>query len=129
MRNNILVLKEVRKDLSEAENIDLDNFIKDFVKRFVEAEHRFIDLVFEMGDQEGMTKQDAKDFISYLGELRLFQNGLIPLTDVRENPLDWIDYILTGSTHTNFFESRVVDYSHSGLEGNVDYSKYLDFVE
>lgn len=121
-------MNEARKDLSEAENIALDDFIRQFVSRFVEAEHRFLDLVFEMGDQEGMTKQEAKDFISYLGELRLFQNGLLPLEGVRKNPLDWIDYILTGSTHTNFFESRVVDYSHSGLAGSVDYTKYLDFV-
>jgi ribonucleotide reductase beta subunit family protein with ferritin-like domain len=124
VRNNIRVLEEVRKDLTEAENIELDKYIKLLVGRYVDAEHTFLDLVFEMGDQEQMTKQDAKDFISYLGELRLYQMGLNNLSDVRENPLDWIDYILTGSTHTNFFESRVVDYSHSGLSGDVDYSKY-----
>ncbi len=129
VRNNIRVLEEVRKELSEAENIELDKFIKQLVERYVEAEHTFLDLVFEMGDQERMTKQDAKNFVSYLGELRLYQLGLGALADVRENPLDWIDYILTGSTHTNFFESRVVDYSHSGLTGEIDYSKYVKVLE
>lgn len=77
-----------------------------------------------MGAQEDMTLEDAKDFINYLGELRLYQNGLLGPSEVRKNPLPWIDYILTASTHTNFFEARVVDYNHGGLEGTIDYSKY-----
>jgi ribonucleotide reductase beta subunit family protein with ferritin-like domain len=124
VKNNIRILSEVRKDLSEVENDELDKFIYKLVERYVEAEHKFIDLVYEMGDQEGMTKDQTKDFISYLGELRLYQCGLIGAEQVRRNPLDWIDYILSASTHTNFFEARVVDYNHKGLEGKVDYSKY-----
>lgn len=129
VRNNIKVLQEVRKELSEAENIELDRFIIEAANKFEKAEHNFLDLAFEMGAQEDMTLADAKEFITYLKELRLYQNGLVSLDEVRENPLSWIDYILTGSTHTNFFESRVVSYSHSGLEGSVDYTKYLDFVD
>ena len=124
VKNNIRILGEVRKDLSEVENLELDKFIQDTVDKYIQAEHSFLDLVFEMGDQEDMTLANAKDFINYLGELRLYQCGLLSAEEVRENPLPWIDYILTGSTHTNFFEARVVDYNHGGLEGTIDYSKY-----
>ena len=129
VRNNMRVLSELRKDLTEAENIELDRFILLTVKSYVNAEKNFFDLVFEMGNQEGMTKESAKDFIDYLGELRLYQLGLITLEEVRNNPLDWIDYILTGTTHSNFFETKVVDYSHDGLEGSVDYTRYLSSLE
>jgi ribonucleoside-diphosphate reductase beta chain len=125
VRNNMKVLSELRKDLTEAENIELDRFILLTIQGFKQAEKNFFDLVFEMGNQEGMTKDSAKEFIDYLCELRLFQLGLISLAEVRDNPLDWIDYILTGTTHSNFFETKVVDYSHNGLEGSVDYAKYL----
>ena len=121
VKNNIRVLEEVRKDLSEAENTELDRFIKKAIRSYVDAEHKFLDLIFEMGNQEGLTLEEAKDFIDYLGELRQFQLGLLTLEEVRENPLEWIDYILSASSHTNFFENRVTDYSHNGLEGEVDY--------
>lgn len=129
VKNNIRVFLEARKELTEVENIELDKFVKNLVSKYVETECRFLDLVFEMGSQEGMTLDDAKSFIEYLGELRLYQIGILCSEEVRENPLDWMDYILSGSTHTNFFESRVVDYSHSGLKGEVTYSKYLNFVK
>lgn len=126
VKNNMRVLEEARKDLSEAENIELDKFILRIVQLYVDAELKFLDLVFEMGDQEGLSLEDAKDFIRYLAELRLYQLGLLSFEDVRENPLEWIDYILTASTHTSFFENKVVDYSHNGLSGEATYDKFKD---
>lgn len=127
--NNMKTLDEVRKELSEEDMLELNDFLALTVSKYVEAECRFLDLVFEMGDQEGMTLEDTKSFIYYLGEVRLYQLGLMDHSKVRENPLPWIDYILTGSTHSNFFETRVADYSHNGLSGGVDYSKYLSKID
>lgn len=129
VKNNIRVLFEVRKELNEVENEELDKWIVRTTDKYVKAEHAFLDLVYEMGDQEQMTKEDSKEFINYLSELRRYQCGLLSAGEVRQNPLPWIDYILTGSTHTNFFEARVVDYTHNGLEGSVDYGKYQKALE
>lgn len=129
VNNNIRIFKEARTELSEVDNLKLDAFVHSLVKAYIEAEHKFFDIVFEMGDQEGLTKQDAKDYINYLGELREFQLGLRDIEDIRENPLDWMDYLLTGSTHASFFETRVTDYSHNGLVGEVDYGQYLQMIE
>ena len=115
---------EIVKSLPEVEQLELETFVRQTVRKYVEAECNFLDLVYEMGDQEDLSLEDTKDFIHYLGELRLYQMGYLSAGEVRENPLEWMDYILSGSTHTNFFESRVVDYSHSGLEGEVDYNVY-----
>lgn len=129
VKNNMLILSEVRKDLTYAENEELDLWIERIIEEYVDAEHRFFDLVFEMGPQEGMSVAEAKGFITYLGKLRAYELGLLSSEDVPENPLPWIDYILSGSTHTNFFESRVVDYNHKGLDGEVDYSRYVKGLE
>lgn len=126
---NIYVLKKVMEELDENQVNTLIFFIKSRVERLVEAEHAFIDLVYELGEPEGLTKQDLKGYISYLGELRLFQLGLIPEMEVSKNPLPWIESMLSGRSHDNFFEKRVTDYSHSGLEGKVDYERYITVLD
>lgn len=127
--NNIRVYKDIYSNLSADDKDTLDLFVKNLVERYVEAEHNFLELAFERGDQEGFTKGQAIEFITYLGELRLYQLDLLPADGVRENPIGWIDYVLTAKTHTNFFEGRVSDYSHKKLEGVVDYSKYKKRLE
>lgn len=120
---NFRVISEVFKELTEAEKIELQNVINQLVESYVDAEHKFIDLVYEMGDQEGLTKEELKEYILYLAELRKFQLGLIGVREVRKNPLPWMEWLVSGATQDNFFEKKVTDYSH-GLTGKVDYSKY-----
>lgn len=126
---NIKILKEARKELTKEENLELDEFTKKVVQDYVDAEHLFFDLVFQRGNQQDLTKQQAKDFLTYLGDLRLCQHGLKDSRTLGENPLEWIDYILSGSTHTNFFENKVTDYSHDGLAGEGSYDKFLAQLE
>jgi ribonucleoside-diphosphate reductase beta chain len=38
--------------------------------------------------------------------------------DVKENPLSWIDWLVSGSKHANFFETRATEYEVSGLKGD-----------
>lgn len=120
---NFRVISEVVKDLTEAEKIELYKVINQLVEAYVDAEHKFIDLVYEMGNQEGLTKDELKEYILYLAELRKFQLGLIGVREVRKNPLPWMEWLVSGATQDNFFEKKVTDYSH-GLTGKVDYSKY-----
>lgn len=123
--NNIRTLKEARKSLSELENAALDRCILSFVDAYKKAEHKFIDLVYEMGGSEGMTADEMKDYITYLCDFREYQLELRSMKDVGKNPLEWMEWVLSGSKHGNFFEKKITDYSHGGLPGNIDYSKYL----
>ena len=36
---------------------------------------------------------------------------------IDENPLPWLDEILNGVEHTNFFENRVTEYSKASTTG------------
>lgn len=120
---NFRVIAEVRKSLSEAENLELNSVLDKLLGAYIEAEHKFIDLVYELGNQEGLTKGELKEYILYLAELRKYQLGMLSVREVRKNPLPWMEWLVTGATHDNFFEKKVTDYSH-GLTGVVDYSKY-----
>lgn len=124
---NMRTLQEIKdKDLAEEQVLELNQFMSEIAHSYEKAEHRFLDLVFEMSDQEGMSKGDAKAFITYLKNLRLVQLGLMAGEDLEDNPLPWMDYILSGSKHTNFFEQRVTDYNHAGLVGEVSYGKFSE---
>ncbi len=37
---------------------------------------------------------------------------------VEKNPLPWLDAILNGVEHTNFFENRATEYSKASTQGS-----------
>ena len=119
------MLNEARKDLSELDNKKLNKFLVALADKYVQAEVTFIKLLFAKGGLEDLTQEQLVSYIEFLGKYRLFQLGLIGSLDVPENPLEWMDWLLSGSKHDNFFEKKVTDYSHSKLVGKIDYSVYL----
>jgi len=83
----------------------------------IEHEDAFIDLCFEQGEIEGMTPDDVKQYIRYIGDRRLQQLNLEPLYGVTKNPLPWMDEMLNGAEHTNFFENRATEYAKASTQG------------
>jgi len=105
------------------ENIEIwdDSFkyeIYEACREMVELEYRFLDLVFEQGDIEGLTKHDMMQYIRYIADRRLLQLGLKPNYNVKDNPLNWLDDVL-GVEHQNFFEGRATTYMKAGMRGDV----------
>jgi len=110
------------------ENIDLwtDDFkaeIYQACREMVDLEDRFLDLVFEQGDIEGLTKSEMQQYIRYIADRRLLQLGLKPNYEVKDNPLNWLDDVL-GVEHQNFFEGRATTYMKAGLRGDVGKVKF-----
>jgi ribonucleoside-diphosphate reductase beta chain len=83
----------------------------------VHFEDAFIDLAFEMGNVEGLTAREVKRYIRYIADRRLNQLGLKDIYMIDINPLPWLDEILNGVEHTNFFENRVTEYSKASTTG------------
>jgi len=86
----------------------------------VEHEDAFIDLAFEMGGVEGIGPDDVKSYIRYIGDRRLMQLELQPIYRTTSNPLPWMDEILNGIEHTNFFENRATEYAKAATQGTWD---------
>jgi len=80
-------------------------------------EDAFIDLAFELGEVEGLTAQEVKDYIRWIADRRLTQLGLEAKYHIPKNPLPWMDEILNGIEHVNFFENRATEYSKASTEG------------
>ena len=86
-------------------------------KTAVKLEDKFIDLAYEVGGIEGLKAEEVKEYIRYITDRRLLQLGLKPNFKVKDNPLPWLEWVLNGADHTNFFENRVTEYEVAGLTG------------
>ncbi|MBT4921635.1 MAG: ribonucleotide-diphosphate reductase subunit beta [Rickettsiales bacterium] len=84
----------------------------------VHLEDAFIDLAFELGAVEGLTPREVKKYIRYIADRRLKQLGFKEIYMIDKNPLPWLDEILNGVEHTNFFENRVTEYSRAATQGD-----------
>jgi ribonucleoside-diphosphate reductase beta chain len=91
--------------------------IVDCCKTVVGLEDRFIDLAFEMGPVEGMVPDDIKSYIRFIADWRLRQLGLPEVYGAKENPLPWLQSLLSGVEHANFFEARATEYSKAATRG------------
>lgn len=86
--------------------------------KMVELEDNFIDLCFAEGDIEGLTPAEVKQYIRYIADRRLGLLGLDEMFGIAKNPLKWLDYILSGVEHANFFENRATEYAKGALTGS-----------
>jgi ribonucleoside-diphosphate reductase beta chain len=81
-------------------------------------EDAFIDLAFEMGGIEGLEGREVKQYIRYIADRRLSQLGLQPVYRIEKNPLPWMEEMLNGVEHANFFENRSTEYSKAATAGS-----------
>lgn len=95
----------------------LKNEITECCTTIVGFEDAFIDLAFEQGEIEGLTPDEVKQYIRYIGDRRLQQLNLEPVFNIEKNPLPWMDEMLNGAEHTNFFENRATEYSRASTQG------------
>ena len=116
------MVKVFRTFCEEHPRIVTDEFKADIYQMFRDAvvlEDKVIELAFEMGAVEGITKEEVKSYIRYIANRRLTQLGLKPnWTRNTENPLPWLDWVLNGDSFKNFFEGTVTDYNAAGMDGD-----------
>jgi len=92
--------------------------IVDCCKTVVGLEDKFIDLAFEAGEVQGMTAADIKAYIRFIADWRLRQLALPAVYGATENPLPWLQSLLSGVEHANFFEARATEYSKAATRGS-----------
>jgi ribonucleoside-diphosphate reductase beta chain len=114
------IIKLFRAFIDENKDIwttDLQHEIYKACETIVTHEDAFIDLAFEQGPIQGLTGADVKTYIRWIADRRLTQLNLQPMYRIPSNPLPWMDAILNGVEHANFFESRATEYSKASTRG------------
>ena len=98
--------------------------IEEAAQMSMKLEFDFIDKVFEMGDLENLTKEELKNFIKHRINTKMVDLGLKPIVPASEidkgalKTMKWFDAVIAGKQHTDFFASRVTNYS----KGHLDWS-------
>ena len=118
VQGNAKLFREFCKEHPRIVNDELKSKIYQMAKDVVKLEDRFIKLAFNGLEMEGLTETDVKQYIRHIADRRLLQLGMKPNFKVKDNPLPWLDWVLNGASHDNFFEKRVTEYSVNGMEGD-----------
>ena len=115
------IIKLYRTFLQENLEIETEDFQREIYKiceTIVTHEDAFIELCYGMGDVEGLSEEEVKKYIRFIANRRLMQLGLQPIyQNIERNPLPWMDEIMNGVEHTNFFENRVTEYTKAATTG------------
>lgn len=102
---------ELKKDIYEAARVT------------IQLEDDFIDKAFELGPIEGLEVSDLKAFIRHRCNTKLqdlgLKNNWKNIDKQSLQNMAWFDILSAGVSHSDFFASRVSDYS----KGSVDFSK------
>jgi ribonucleoside-diphosphate reductase beta chain len=101
----------------ELDSKELTQAIYEACDLSVKLEFDFIDKAFEMGDIEGLKKDQLKNFIKERANQKLIELGYSTIyNDIDPNLLkqmEWFGHLTSGKSHTDFFANRVTDYSKS----------------
>ena len=115
----IKLFKEMIKENPNVWNDDFKATIYQTCRDMVELEDKFIDLAFEQGGIRGLEPKEVKEYIRYIADRRLLQLSLKPNYKVKDNPLGWLDWVLNGVEHANFFENRATEYNKGTITGTL----------
>jgi ribonucleoside-diphosphate reductase beta chain len=118
VQGNAKLYREFCEEHPRIINDELKSKIYEMAKNAVKLEDRFIHLAYKSGEIEGLSEADVKQYIRHIADRRLLQLGMKPKFGVKDNPLPWLDWVLNGASHDNFFEKRVTEYSVNGMEGD-----------
>ena len=118
VQGNAKLFREFCEEHPRIVNDELKSKIYEMAKQGVKLEDRFIELAYNGHEVQGLSKEEVKQYIRHIADRRLLQLGLKPKFKAKDNPLPWLDWVLNGASHDNFFEKRVTEYSVVGMEGD-----------
>jgi ribonucleoside-diphosphate reductase beta chain len=111
------LFNQLLKEIPELNNIDMRDKVIEACHLSVQLEFNFIEKAFEMGDIEGLNKDQLKTFIKARANEKMIELGYNAIyNDIDPNLLkqmEWFGHLTSGKTHQDFFAGRVTDYSKS----------------
>ena len=120
VKGNAMLFRAFLDEHPRIVNDEFKKGIYECAKELVRLEDAFIDKAFEMGDMKGLTAEEVKQYIRYVANYRLQQLGFKTIWEVPVDPLPWIDELVSGTSHGNFFERIIVDYSKKNWVGSFE---------
>lgn len=104
-------------EMPELDTPELRNKVTEACHLSVKLEFDFIDKAFEMGEVEGLKRDQLQNFIKARANEKMIELGYQAVyNDIDPNLLkqmEWFGHLTSGKTHQDFFAGRVTDYAKS----------------
>jgi ribonucleoside-diphosphate reductase beta chain len=111
------LFRTLMQESPELDTVEMRNNVIEACNLSVKLEFDFIDKAFEMGEIEGLNKDQLKNFIKARANDKMKELGYNPVyNDIDPSLLkqmEWFGHLTSGKTHQDFFANRVTDYSKS----------------
>jgi ribonucleoside-diphosphate reductase beta chain len=111
------LFRKLLEEQPELNTPELRTKIVEACELSVKLEYDFIEKAFEMGDIDGLTKEQLKAFIKARANEKLVELGYQTIyNDIDPNLLkqmEWFGHLTSGKTHQDFFAGRVTNYAKS----------------
>jgi ribonucleoside-diphosphate reductase beta chain len=111
------LFKTLIQENPELDNLEMRNNIIEACNLSVKLEFDFIDKAFEMGDIEGLNKEQLKNFIKARANDKMVELGYNAVYNDLDPSLlkqmEWFGHLTSGKTQQDFFAGRVTNYSKS----------------
>jgi ribonucleoside-diphosphate reductase beta chain len=111
------LFRTLLEEQPELNNDELRDKIIEACHLSVQLEFDFIDKAFEMGDIDGLNKEQLKNYIKARANEKMIELGYKSIyNDIDPNLLkqiEWFGHLTSGKTQQDFFAGRVTNYSKS----------------
>jgi ribonucleoside-diphosphate reductase beta chain len=111
------LFRTLMQENPELDTVEMRNSVTEACNLSVKLEFDFIDKAFEMGEIEGLNKDQLKNFIKARANDKMRELGYNPVYNDIDPALlkqmEWFGHLTSGKTHQDFFANRVTDYSKS----------------
>jgi ribonucleoside-diphosphate reductase beta chain len=111
------LFRTLMQESPELDTVEMRNNVIEACNLSVKLEFDFIDKAFEMGEIEGLNKEQLKNFIKARANDKMKELGYNPVYNDLDPALlkqmEWFGHLTSGKTHQDFFANRVTDYSKS----------------
>ncbi len=114
------IFREFIAENPEIWNKEFKDEIYQACDEMIELEDHFIDTCFTLGSVEGLKPEDVKKYLRYIANKRLSDLNLEAKYDIEENPLPWMNLMVNGKEHANFFETRATEYAKGAIIDDWD---------
>lgn len=112
-----------RSSLSQEKKDEIIKEILTCARSMVDMEDAFIDVIFASTPSlQDLSADQVKDYVRYVTNQRWKQLGFEGVVYQRhtKNPLPWVDYMVNGTEHANFFEAKATTYAKASTKGTME---------
>ena len=115
----VWLFRTIIKENPSMWNDALKHEIYSIADMLTHLENDFVEEIYPSKIMRNLALEDLKLYNKFIVNKRLNELGLKHIhSDIKENPLPWVDEMVTSQTHSNFFETRETSYAKAALSGS-----------